>query len=234
MAENSIRLEYEIVSKNGRKNNFLIELDPDSLALILPPPAAYPEWTKLGFCQCEDCPLDPKSHPHCPVAVSLVRITKIFSMDISYEEVSVTIRTKPRNYQRNIPLQDALRSIFGIYMATSGCPIMDKLRPLALIHLPFATIAETAYRALSMYALAQCFVKKRGGEADWEFKGLDKIYRDVEAVNRSFHKRLKNAGFSDASLNAIGNLDCYAQFTQMTLEPERLKNIEKLFSAYFP
>jgi hypothetical protein len=232
MAEKNIRLEYEISSRDGQKKNFLIELDPDSLALVFPLPDVYPEWTKLGCSQCENCPLDPNDHPHCPVAVSLIKITGEFSRNISHEEVSVSILTKPRNYQRNIPLHDALRSIFGIYMVTSGCPIMDKLRPLVLIHLPFATMAETTYRALSMYALAQFFIKRKGGEIDWEFKGLDKIYRDVGTVNRAFHKRLQNAGFSDANLNAIGNLDCYAQFTQMTLEPEKLKRLEKLFSAY--
>jgi hypothetical protein len=232
MAEENILFEYEISFKDGRTKNFPTELDSDSLALLLPPPAVYPEWTKLACCQCEHCPLDPKDHPHCPVAVNLIKITEEFSKNLSYEEVRVTIRTKPRNYQRNIALHDALRSIFGIYMATSGCPVMDKLRPLVLTHLPFATIAETAYRALSMYALAQFFIKRKGGEIDWEFKGLDKIYRDVAAVNRAFHKRLVSAGFSDASLNAIGNLNCYAQFTQMTLEPERLKKLEKLFSAY--
>ncbi len=232
MTEKNIRLEYEISFQDGRKKNFLIELGPDSLALLLPPPAVYPEWTKLGCSQCENCPLDPKDHPHCPVAVSLIKITEDFSRDISYEEVSVTIRTEPRNYQKNIPLQNALRSIFGIYMVTSGCPVMDKLRPMVMTHLPFATIAETAYRALSMYSLAQFFVKRKGGEIDWEFKGLDKIYRDVEITNRAFHKRLESAGFSDASLNAVGNLDCYAQFTQMTLEPDRLKKLEKLFAAY--
>ena len=109
---------------------------------------------------------------------------------------------------------------------------MDKLRPLVLTHLPFATIAETAYRSLSMYALAQCLIHKWGGKADLAFKGLGEIYKAVELVNSDFHKRLKSAGFSDASLNAIGNLNCYAQFTQMTLEPGALDSIENLFSAY--
>ena len=232
MAENNIRLEYEIAFKDGRKENFLLELDPDSLALVLPPPAVYPEWTQLGCSKCENCPLDPQKHPHCPVAVNLTKIIKDFSRNISYEEVTVTIRTKPRNYERHIALHDALRSVFGIYMVTSGCPIMDKLRPMVMTHLPFATIAETAYRALSMYALAQFVIKRKGGEIDWELKGLDKIYQDVGTVNRAFHKRLVSAGLADASLNAIGNLDCYAQFTQMTLTPEKLKKFEKLFSAY--
>lgn len=232
MAEETIKLHYEITFKDGRKKSFPIELRSDTLALIAPPPANLPEWTQLSCHPCANCPLDPKAHSRCPVAVNILAIAKEFSTNLSFEEVRVTIRTRPRIYERDIALHDALRSIFGIYMATSGCPVMDKLRPLVLTHLPFATIAETAYRALSMYALAQCLIHKKGGQADLEFKGLGEIYKAVEIVNRDFHKRLKSAGFSDASLNAIGNLNCYAQFTQMMLEPARIKQLENLFSAY--
>jgi len=233
MAEGTIKLHYEITFKDGRKKSFPIELRADTLELIAPPPTSLPDWTQLSCHQCANCPLDPKSHPRCPIAVNILAITQVFATNISHEEVHVSIQTLPRNYSRDIALHDALRSIFGIYMATSGCPVMDKLRPLVLTHLPFATIAETAYRALSMYALAQCLIHKRGGKADLEFKGLKEIYKAVELVNRDFHKRLKSAGFSDASLNAIGNLNCYAQFTQMTLEPERIKQLENLFRAYY-
>jgi hypothetical protein len=55
----------------------------------------------------------------------------------------------------------------------------------------------------------------------------------VEIVNRDFHQRLISAGFADAALNAIVNLDCYAQFTQMMLEPERMRQLENLFAAYY-
>jgi len=233
MAEEPIKFLYEITFKNGRKKAFPIELAADTLALVTRLPADYPEWTRLSCQKCSNCPLDPKDHSRCPVAANIFEIIKEVSTNISYETVRVTIHTKPRDYEREIALQDALRSILGIYMTTSGCPILDKLRPLVQTHLPFATIAETAYRALSMYALAQCLIQKRGGTADFEFKGLGEIYRNVEIVNRCFHKRLESAGLSDAALNAIGNLNCYAQFTQMTLEPGRIKKLENLFSAYF-
>jgi hypothetical protein len=233
MTEKNIQFLYEISFKDGRKESFPIELCSDTLALVAPPPEHFPDWAKLSCHRCSHCPLDAQTHPHCPVAANITAIIKKFATNISHEEVRVTIRTQPRSYERTIALQDALRSIFGIYMATSGCPVMDKLRPLVLTHLPFATIAETAYRALSMYALAQCLIHKRGGKADLEFKGLGDIYKDVEIVNRDFHKRLKSAGLSDAALNAIGNLNCYAQFTQMALEPERLKQLEELFKAYY-
>ena len=232
MFEGNSTIDYEISFADGRVQNFHIELDPESLSLVPVPRNSYPDWTKLSCSKCENCTLDPKEHERCPVAENLLEATDAFARNISYEEVSVLIRTPQRNYQRKIPLQSALRSLFGIYMSASGCPVLDKLRPMVVTHLPFATITETAYRALSMYALAQCFIHKKGGTPDLEFKQLGEIYRAVEIVNRALNHRLMSAGFEDATLNAITNLNCYAQFTEMMLEPQGLERIERLFSAY--
>jgi len=230
--EGNCTFDYEISFSDGRVQSFHIELDPKSLSIVTVPRESYPDWTKLSCSRCENCSLDPQKHPLCPVAANLLEATDAFARNISYEEVSVVIRTTPRNYQRKIPLQSALRSLFGIYMAASGCPVLDKLRPMVVTHLPFATITETAYRAFSMYALAQCFIHKKGGTPDLEFKKLGEIYKDVETVNRALNHRLMSAGFEDATLNAITNLNCYAQFTEMLLEPRGLERIEGLFSAY--
>lgn len=232
MSDANITFDYEISFPDGHAQKFHIELAAESLALVPAPRETYPEWTKLSCFQCGLCPLDPQKHPRCPVAENLVEATEAFARNLSYKEVDVTIRTPSRNYQKNVALQNALRSLFGIYMATSGCPILDKLRPMVALHLPFASVTETAYRVFSMYALAQCFIQKQGGAPDWEFKNLGKIYQDVEAVNRAFHQRLVSAGFQDASLNAITNLNCYAQFTQMLLEPQGLERIERFFRPY--
>ena len=176
--------------------------------------------------------MNPETSPRCPIAENISEIIESFANDDSFETVDVAIRADARNFQRNISLHDALRSIFGIYMATSGCPVLDKLRPLVAIHLPFATPHETAYRSLSMYALAQAFIGQHGGQPDWKFEGLGKIYKEIETVNKAFHQRLVSVGLADASLNAIGNLNCYAQFTQLLLGEVTLKTIEKMFSAY--
>jgi len=232
MANNRVKFHYTISFQDGRNQEFLIELDPDSLALLSPPQENHPDWTRLACSRCPNCPLNPQEHTHCPIALNLAPAIDKFARNISYEEVNVTIQTQARDYRQKISLQNALRSLFGIYMVTSGCPVMDPLRPLVLTHLPFATMEETSYRVLSMYMLAQFFIKKNGGKPDWEFKNLGKIYQEVETVNQAFHKRLGQAHLEDASLNAIGNLNCYAQFTQMLLEPGNLKRIEKLFAAY--
>jgi hypothetical protein len=232
MAQKNLEFEYEFAFPDGRKKNFLINLDPRTLELIAPPAKQLPEWTRLEYCQCPNCPLNPKECSSCPVAKNLLTIIEAFSCDISYHEVSVTIRTEPRNYQKTVSLQNALRSLFGIYMATSGCPALDKLRPLVFTHLPFATPKETTYRAVSMYIMAQFFIQRRGGKPDWELKNLEHIYKEVEIVNRAFHKRLSSTRIQDAALNAIGGLNCYAQSTGIALTFDQLKEIEALFSAY--
>ncbi|HNX68922.1 MAG TPA: hypothetical protein PLL75_02950 [Candidatus Omnitrophota bacterium] len=233
MAEKNIRIQYEIAFPNGRTQELLVELDPVTYLSQVPPRDNYPEWTALTCHQCKNCPLSPAQHPHCPIARHIVGVAEAFSKNISYEEVKVTIRTEARTYQREIALHNVLRSLVGLYMATSGCPIMDKLRPLAVLHLPFATCQETAYRALSIYALAQIFIHKRGGKPDWAFEDFGKFYQEVEIVNQGFHQRLVSAGLEDATLNAVGNLNCYAQFTQSLLEYGKLEKIEDWFSAYF-
>lgn len=232
MAAEHMTFQYEIEFKDSRKKSFTVELDPETLALVSKPRLAPPAWAKLEVHRCANCPLDPAAHPYCPVALNLTDVADAFARNLSIEEVNVTIRTPPRTYQRKIALHDALRSLFGIHMVASGCPVLDKLRPMVQMHLPFGTMKETAYRALSMYVLAQFFIQRKGGTPDASLEGLGKIYKEIEIVNRALHQRFVTGKFNDACLNAIGNLNCYAQFTQMFLEPGSLEKIEKLFAAY--
>ena len=126
-----------------------------------------------------------------------------------------------------------MSSLIGIFMSTSGCPVMDKLRPMVRTHLPFATLEETVIRSLSMYLLAQYFIAKRGGKPDWDMRDLVKIYADVRIVNDHFFKRIAKIQIQDASLNAVVHLDCFANFTNSTLVEQGLDEVEKMFAAYF-
>ena len=118
-------------------------------------------------------------------------------------------------------------------MATSGCPILNKLRPMVHTHLPFATIEETTYRSISMYLLAQFFRKKRGFKADSELKELVTLYDDINLVNQSFCQRLMGIRATDASLNALSGLDCFAKITALSIVEDTLEEIESLFQAHF-
>ena len=223
---------YQFTFPNGHIKKFDVRLDPETLNLLDPPRGRHSEWTRLSYHQCENCPLHESQSPQCPAAANLESVLDFFKDMLSYEEVDVEITTPARTYKKHTALQMALSSLIGVYMVTSGCPILDKLRPLVRTHLPFATLEETTSRAVSMYLMVQYFLKKRGKEPDWELKNLARIYEDVKTVNKFFHKRIAKIHIQDAGLNALVHLDCYARFTNTLLLEDDLHEIEKLFSVY--
>lgn len=151
---------------------------------------------------------------------------------LASEEIAV--ETEARTYLKRAPLQAGISGIIGLIMVTSGCPVMDRLRPMVRTHIPFSTLDETTYRALSMYLLSQYFVRRRGGTPNWDLSGLMEVYGEVRKVNKAFVKRLHTLQIEDASLNAIVNLDVFASFTSMNIATAQLEEVEQLFAAYFP
>lgn len=194
--------------------------------------AAAPQWTELTHSQCSNCPLKPEDSPRCPAAVSLVPVMKNFDQSIARKLVNVTVETVNRKYVKKTNLQEALGSLVGLLMVTSGCPVMAKLRPLALTHLPFATMDETNFRMLSMYLLAQFFVQKKTGEADWELKEFLTIHEEVRTVNQFFHERLASVGGQEGSPAALLILDLFSRSLSFSLEEGSLSEIKSVFEPY--
>lgn len=231
--EGTLAFNYRFTFANGKVHEFYIELDKENLSLRFPHKDSYPDWTRLSHHQCANCPLNEKDSPRCPVAQNLVDVIEFFKDAVSHERAKVEISSESRTYSKETALQDGISSLVGIVMVTSGCPIMDKLKPMVKTHLPFATGEETMYRAISMYLLAQYFTYKRGGKPDWDLDNLAKIYEAVRVVNKSFCQRLSSACVQDANLNAVIHLDCFADRAAFSLEEKHLDTFEKLFEAYF-
>ena len=80
---------------------------------------------------------------------------KQFGTIHSHTEVTTTVVTPERTYVQQGHAQEALRSLFGLIMATSGCPLMLPFKYMARYHLPFSTIEETISRITSTYLLRQ-------------------------------------------------------------------------------
>ncbi len=211
---------------------FLVQLRRDSLALVQTPRPHYPDWARLEYHQCKNCPLTAERFPQCPVAASMSDAVEYFENLWSFEEIGVEISVGTRTVRTRTAVQNALGSLTGIYMVTSGCPILDQLRPMAYSHLPFASLEETVYRALAMYSLAQVLRQRRGLTPDWEFSGLAKIYEQIGIVNRSFHRRVPMIGTKEAGKNAVISLDAYAQYTSNRPFARSLAEIEMLFQPY--
>jgi len=228
-----ISFQYRFVFGRGFERTIDVNLDKKTLNLIQTRKASYPEWTALESFQCPNCSLDGDNHVFCPIAVNLVGLVDFFRDMISYKEVNLLIRSEERAYIKHTTLQQGISSLVGIYMVTSGCPVMDKLKPMVRFHLPFATLRETQYRVISMYLLAQYFLYRRGKKPDWELKNLVTIYDDIQIVNKGFFKRLAHIKIKDATLNALVKLDIFAKYVSTSINRDVLDEMEGLFSAYF-
>jgi len=229
--ENTLNISYLFTFGHDKVKEFTVRLNRKNLALVREREDAPPAWAALDSHRCDNCPLDAAKTRHCPVALNMAGIVSEFADFFSYETVHVNVTTQERTYSKATTLQEGLSSLIGIIMVTSGCPVMEKLKPMVRFHLPFASIEETVFRMVSMYLVAQYFRKMEGRLADWDLEGLKKIYDDVGRVNMSFAARLKDAAVNDANVNALVNLDVFAKMVPLTAE-EMLAEIREYFAAY--
>ena len=157
-SEGGAKIDYVFSMDDGRCFHF--EVHPDRPAKEPPDRLAGAEWTHLTFHQCPGCPLEATQHRHCPAAVDVQAIATVFSDIISYEHTRVEVTTPERTFLKQCDVQTGLRALMGLVMATSGCPVLAKLKGLAHYHLPFATVEETTFRTVSLYLLRQYFVHR--------------------------------------------------------------------------
>ncbi len=207
-----------------------MRLDPDTLGLLAPMDAPKPAWTKLKYFQCGNCPLGDEVE-YCPVAVNLATLVETFKDALSFETTAVRVQTAERVYEKDTTLQKGLSSIIGIYMVTSDCPVMDKLRPNVRFHLPFASMDETIYRAVSMYLVAQYFLMRKGKKPDWELRHLIETYQAVAKVNQGMSDRIRHATDEDANVNAVIILSTQGGMVPTYVE-DSLAEMEHLFGTF--
>lgn len=232
MSANSLTIQYCFRFAERPEQVFRVELQKPDLHLVGVPARPWPDWTRLENCQCKGCPLQPDKSPHCPAAVGLVDLVDVFKDSLSTEIAEITVTVEAREYRRRSPVQYGVSSLMGLLMATSGCPLFEKLRPMVHTHLPFATIEETMYRTVSMYLLAQYFRYQQGKTPDWDLERLVSLFEEVGQANQSFSRRLVSINPKDASLNALANLDCFALVTSFSITRDNLKELEPLFHAH--
>jgi hypothetical protein len=149
---------------------------------------------------------------------------------VSYDQVRVTVESEERSVVATLSAQQALASLMGLIMASSGCPRTAVFRPMARFHLPFSSEAETAYRVAAMYLLAQHFTARDGGATDIGLEHLESVSRGVHAVNRGMAQRLRAASRQDAIVNAIVLLDVYSSLVPAAIH-DILDELKPAFAA---
>jgi hypothetical protein len=227
----TIHFLYIFRVPDDRQEIFDLNLDSHSLDIIGNILEELPPWTRLDCHQCPNCKLTIQTHTNCPVATHLVKIVSFCTNVFSYDEVLVDIVTPERVVYKGTTAQKGISSLMGLVMATSGCPHMSFLKPMARFHLPFASAEETVYRATSMYLLAQYFLQKHGKEVDLELKGLADIYQNIQVINKAMAERLRAISDKDSAMNALVLLDIFAKTLPFAIE-ESLEDVRYLFTPY--
>ena len=224
-------IRYHFRTEDGTDAVFVVELDPETLQLPDPGPD-LPDWTRLDFRQCPNCPLDPMDRSHCPAAAHLHRLVLTFNHLVSYSRGEVEVVTSERTFVQNVSMQQGIGTLMGLIMATSGCPLLVFFRPMARFHLPFATHDETVFRAASAYLLADHFhTRDTGQEPDRDMKGLGRIYEEVHVLNGAMVNRIRAAARTDVSVNAVIHLDMFALMLPLQLGLQ-LSPVRRYFKPY--
>jgi len=228
---NLIEIGYVFQCDDGTVHSCLVALDPISLERVNDPVDVPPQWARLVVQQCPHCPLSQEQTLHCPAALSISEMVEKCDSLLSYTEVEVTVHFAERTVSKRCSAQKGLSSLLGLLMATSGCPSMALLKPLARFHQPFASRDETVFRAASAYLMAQYFRNLEGHPSDLAFEGLQDIYRQLHTINVQMARRLRSTSQGDAHLNAIILLDLFAQELPMALD-DKLHAFSQLFQPY--
>jgi hypothetical protein len=218
MSDTDIFFDYSFEWSDRPAAHFTMSLDPNNLTLVRSNGINPAPWTRLKKEQCPCCPLEEGQHPHCPVAINLQELVTAFKDRVSFDDCLVRCVTPQRTYLKNTSVMDGLASIFGIVMATSGCPIMDFLKPMARFHLPFATIEETTLRSTSMFLLRQYFARRHDPDQCFDFDLLENHYTRVQEVNEGLLARINSLGHNDADKNALVTLHSLSQFLSIEIE----------------
>ncbi|MDI6757939.1 MAG: hypothetical protein QME32_07980, partial [Endomicrobiia bacterium] len=84
--------------KEGDEKEFIVQLDSETLDLVVSKKEKYPPWAELKYLQCPNCTLDEKTIKFCPVAINVNELIEFFKDSVSYEKVDVTVVSEARNY----------------------------------------------------------------------------------------------------------------------------------------
>ncbi|WLD59595.1 hypothetical protein NFC81_07380 [Salinispirillum sp. LH 10-3-1] len=222
-------IEYSIaLDDSATVLSYIIATDHEEVSTTR---AAEPaSWTLLGNNQCTNCPLSAKEHERCPAAVDLQKVIEDFSTLPALRKASITVKSPEREYFKHTGIEEGLRSLMGLLMASCACPILSKLKPMAVTHLPFASQREFIIRSVGTYLLRQYFHHNDKDSADWSLEGLIDLNKELQLVNQAMWQRVHGACQGDSNLKALLSFFTMASSVSYSLETQ-LQKIRPAFLA---
>lgn len=212
----TLTFRYIFNLETGETLEHEVQVDKKTITSHVDVPKKIPDWAMLENNQCGNCTL--KGTDYCPIAVRLIAPINTFHTLTSHCKAHVSVVTNERTYAKDTDVQDGLRSLFGLIMATSGCPSMEAFRPMALHHLPFASVSETTYRIISLYLIKRFIEYKGKTSMPISIDEVDSIYDKIDGVNAGIRARLSQCVKNDSTLNALVILGSVASLVPFKLE----------------
>jgi len=213
-----MKIKYNFKFQDGRNIEFRVAENTNAVPLD-----KVPAWVKLEHCQCSNCPLNVSDVAHCPAAMEILPVVEAFQAEDAYQRVEVVVTDERRAYSKETTLEEALRSLLGLKMATSDCPVLSELKPMALHHLPFASSDEFVMRSVGYYLLQQLFAKRNQQQPDWDLVGLVERNQRLQLVNQALWQRIHAVCKGDSNLKALLNFFSMASSVSVSLESQLRK-----------
>jgi hypothetical protein len=226
--DQTLNIRYRFLFQQGREEIVEVKIDKLTMESLQDNSGNPPDWCRLDFHQCPNCPLQVATHPYCPLAARLVKLMAACQNVLSHDEVDMEVTTPERIVTKRTTAQRAVSSLMGLVMATSGCPHMAFLKPMARYHLPLATEEETIFRAVSTYLLAQYFRHKYTSGTNSDLENLKNNYGEIRIINVAMASRLRTVSEQDSAVNAVILLDIFAKTLPYSIE-DSLEDIRYLF-----
>lgn len=224
-------ITYEFSLPDKKKERFDLVFDQQTTELVTNTSVELPFWSELSYEQCTHCPLNVKSHPHCPVATNLVPAVAHFDQLMSFDKVTVEVISVERHVVQNTSAQEGLSSLMGLLIAGSSCPHTHFFKPMARFHLPFASKDETMWRAAATFLLADYFRQDSNESNRLSLNGLIALYNDITRLNDAMVQRLRAVVVKDSAVNALVHLDVFAKFLMPPLD-ESLAQTKLIFNPF--
>lgn len=222
---------YKFTLADSTEEIFELVFDAQTIELIMDDEVPPPAWTELPLHQCPPCPLEPETHPYCPVARNLSVAVSRLDRLMSFDRVLVQVINAERRVLHHTSAQEGISSLMGLLIAGSSCPVTHFFKPMARFHLPFANKDETLWRVAATFLLARYFSEGGLEKSDINLDGLINIYYDVARLNDHMVERVRSATSKDSAVNALVHLDVFAKFLMPPLE-DSLDQIKHVFSPF--
>ena len=217
-----MKVKYNFEFDDNRNLSYEIDVDRSELKDDIDKSKA-PDWVLLSHCKCSNCPLTESDTSVCPAAFDIQDVIEDFKSQSASQKVNINVIASDRSYSKRTNVEEGLRSLMGLILATSKCPILSQLKPMAMHHMPFSSSNEFILRSVSVYLLQQYFEYREDRAPDWNLKGLISRNKQLQLVNQALWQRVHLDNDNDSNLKTLLSFFSMSSSVSVSLESQLQK-----------